>query len=109
MKFKVGDKVVGNGSNYFHRIGTTGTIESVDEYETWVRWDNGDIHEVRSLNTIDLVEPTPEPTPPRKMHPDDFMLAVSEFATDNGFGVTQLEFFATECVGSTIPRHSYSV
>jgi hypothetical protein len=43
------------------------------------------------------------------MHPDDFMLAVSEFAADNGFGVTQLDFFATEFIGAALPRHSYSV
>lgn len=49
------------------------------------------------------------PTPPRKMHPDDFMLAVSEFATDNGFGVTQLDFHSTAYVGHTRPRHIYNV
>jgi hypothetical protein len=53
--------------------------------------------------------PQPEPTPPRKMHPDDFMLAISEFAEDNGFGVTQLEFYGTEFIGASLPRHSYSV
>jgi hypothetical protein len=50
-----------------------------------------------------------EPTPPRKMHPDDFMLAVSEFAADNGFGVTQLKFHGTELDGRILPHYSYSV
>lgn len=53
---------------------------------------------------------TPQsPAKPRKMHPDDFMLAVSEFAADNGFGVTHIDFYATEYVGCTRPQHSYSV
>jgi hypothetical protein len=109
MKFKVGDKVVGNAYNYLHRFGQYGTIESVGENGTWVRWDNGDKNEVRSLNSIDLVDTTPEPTTPRKMHPDDFMLAISEFAADNGFGVTQLDFYGTEFIGAALPSHSYSV
>jgi hypothetical protein len=57
-----------------------------------------------------LVSRAPQKTtPPRKMHPDDFMLAISEFAADNGFGVTQLEFYGTEFIGSVLPRYSYSV
>ena len=49
-----------------------------------------------------------EPTPPRKMHPDDFVKAVNDFARDNVFGVTKIEFGSTAVDGGLV-RHSYSV
>lgn len=108
MEFKVGDKVVGNAYNYVHRIGMTGVIERAGEDGTWVRWDNGETFEAKP-GAIALVKPTQEPTPRRKMHPDDFVNAINDFAADNGFGVTQLDFYGTEFIGAALPRHSYSV
>jgi hypothetical protein len=105
MEFKANDKVVGNHNGYSHRLGKKGTVLCDGDYFTGVMWSDGDIVQV-AKNGIDLVE---NHDPPRKMHPDDFMLAISEFAADNGFGITQLEFHGTEFIGAALPRHSYAV
>lgn len=92
MEFKVGDKVVGNASGYFHRVGMFGTVEGVGRNGTWVTWSDGETH--KSIKgCIDLVSSaTPETTPPRKMHPDDFVNAINDFAADNGFSVEHMTF-----------------
>lgn len=110
MEFQVGDTVVGNSSNFFHRIGMLGKVERINEHRIWVTWEDGDTMSERKCGLTPVSRAAPqEPTPPRKMHPDDFMQAVGEFAEDNGFGVTQLDFFSKEFVGSALPQHSYSV
>jgi hypothetical protein len=108
MGFKVGDRVVNVRSGYVRLNGspvTNGVITEVN---------NGDFCRVRfdglnrsyhcATGDVELL-----PTPPRKMHPDDFVNAISEFAEDNGYGITKLEFHGTEFIGGTLPRHSYSV
>lgn len=107
--FKVGDKVVGNSYNWFHRIGCNGTIESIDECGLWVRWSDGDLL-LSKEGGLDIVSraPQPEPIPPRKMHPDDFVNAVNDFALDNGFlGITSIEFGSP--FNNGFARHSYYV
>jgi hypothetical protein len=111
MEFKVGDmvRITKNTNNHRFNIGDIVELTSNNGHDMyWLcRGDSGGYYVTES--EFDLVEPQPEQTPPRTMHPDDFMLAVSEFAADNGFGVTQLEFHGTEFVGSALPRHSYAV
>jgi hypothetical protein len=50
-----------------------------------------------------------EPSPPRKMHPDDFVSAVNDFARDNGFGVSKIEFRGCTFNDTCLPFHQYSV
>jgi hypothetical protein len=108
MKFKVGDKVVNVRSGYTLDNGspvTNGVITEVHNgYCCMVRFDGLNRSFYCEPGDVELL-----PTLPRKMHPDDFMLAISEFAADNGFMVTQLEFHGTDFIGDALPRHSYAV
>jgi hypothetical protein len=108
MGFKVGDRVKEVKSGYTLGKGrpvTTGVVTDVLDRGCFkVKFDGFVISLFCRPGFVELL-----PDPPRKMHPDDFMLAINEFAADNGFGVTQLEFYGTEFIGSTLPRHSYSV
>ena len=109
MEFQVGDTVVGNDSNY-HRVGMFGTVKSVDGNGTWGTRANGDTF-AASKGGIDLVSrATPQdPAKPRKMHPDDFVIAVNDFAIDNGFGLSKIEFHGCTFNDTCLPFHKYSV
>ena len=103
MTFKVGDKVVGNSYGFSHRIGETGTVDRVDETGTWVKWSVVDA--MKTLpGGIYLVSRAAitEPTPPRKMHPDDFLSAVQDFAKDNDFKLNMI-------TGRTKDGHHFSM
>ena len=50
-----------------------------------------------------------EPAKPRKMHPDDFVIAVNDFARDNGFGVSKIEFHGCTFSDTCLPFYKYSV
>ena len=91
--FKVGDKVMGNGYGDSHRIGDNGTIESIDKYAPWVRWSDGELLLAKNvcLDIVSRAAPQ-DTTPPRKMHPDDFVKSVRDFAIDNGFSVDTMAF-----------------
>jgi hypothetical protein len=109
MGFKVGDRVVNVRSGYTlanELEVTTGVVTKVngDGDGCMVIFDGLKCSYYCEPGDVELL-----PTPPRKMHPDDFMLAINEFASDNGFCVTQLEFHGTEFIGAALPRHSYSV
>jgi hypothetical protein len=107
MGFKVGDKVVNVRSGYVLDNGnlvTTGVVTDVLDYGCRVIFDGLNCSYYCEPGDVELL-----PTPTSKMHPDDFMLEISEFAEDNGYGITKLEFHGTELIGIALPRHSYSV
>jgi hypothetical protein len=111
MEFKVGDKVriTKNTNNHRFNIGDIVELTSNNGYDMyWLCGGDRSGYYVTE-SEFELFAPKKEPDPPRKMHPDDFMLAVSEFASDNGFFVTKIDFYAKEFVGSALPRHSYAV
>ena len=91
--FEVGDKVVGNSYGYSHRVGEAGVVEIVEGAGVWVNWSGVDVKKA-TPGGIDLVSRATiiEPTPPSKMHPDDFVNAVNDFAEDNGFSVNTMAF-----------------
>jgi hypothetical protein len=159
MTFKVGDRVVGNGKGFTHRVGRTGAVTAPHGNQWRVRWD-GDGEFVALPDGIDLAPPIGKPITelnlqvgdvviatddvfgkygefvvtrislhpsfleqvvlhspkyggglfgpaiglwqivsraadtklPRKMHPDDFVNAVREFAADNGFALNSLKY-----------------
>jgi len=43
MKFKVGDKVVGNKNHFAHRVGKYGAVTELAYMGFWVKWDEGDV------------------------------------------------------------------
>jgi len=90
MKFKVGDKVVGNASNYPHRVGETGMVTGINGSETWVEWGCGD-EKLAKIGSIDLVEPA---TIPQPMHPDQFLWEITQFAKERGYLIPlEAEFY----------------
>jgi hypothetical protein len=160
MTFKVGDRVVGNGNGFSHRIGDIGTIVGLSKIQTHILWDDTDLAAYVNIGGIDLAPPIGKPItelnlqvgdvviatdgdfaqygeftvtrisdhpmfegwaklhnpeygfghfggqnslwqivpraadakPPRKMHPDDFVNAVMEFAAYNGFALNSLKY-----------------
>ena len=96
LKLQVGD-VVRATAGSFERYGnfTCTGISYSDNYRGY-RYMNSEVYPKglfgpeNGLWEIVSREAVNEPTPPRKMHPDDFIQAVNDFARDNGFKLSYI-------------------
>lgn len=65
----------------------------IDEDGAWVGVDPAFFHELSGLFVfVSRAAQPEETTAQRKMHPDDFVSAVTEFAQDNGFSIDTMAF-----------------
>ena len=113
LNVQVGD-VVQATDGVFEGYGNfTCTGISDSDYHRGYRYMNSDVYPYglfgpeNGLWEIVSRAPITEPTPPRKMHPDDFVNAVNDFARDNGFGIISMEFGGA--FNNGLSRHTYSV
>ena len=102
--FKVGDNVVDVSSGYTLDSEckvTTGVVTSVCNDGYRVLFDGLDTSYFCFAYEITI------PVLPRKMHPDDFVNAVNDFAKDNGFNVKRIEFHGVNFSATCLPCHEY--
>jgi hypothetical protein len=91
MGFKVGDKVINVCSGYINNdersVGNGVVTKVFSNGSCNVQFDGLEYPLYCNKSDVEL---SPEPAPPRKMHPDDFLQCIKDFAADNGFKLNML-------------------
>ena len=122
MGFKVGDKVRITARSYsginidvniepyaiVTRVADHGAMLQRGECDNHYVIDHDNWHFFFENGTFEPIE-NHEPAAPRKMHPDDFVSAVNDFARDNRFVVSKIEFRGCTFNDTCLPFHQYSV